>query len=449
MAVYTIDAAIRTFLYRQGSLLDQVIHPTTAVLSFRLCVAGLLLTLGTIAYRLWRRERVSAEQAQTAESFLRSVVDNIPNMVFIKDAHELRFVRVNPAGEHLLGLTEQELIGRNDYDFFPPVQADFFTRIDRHVLESGMELDIPEEEIDTRRMGQRILHTKKVPILDSAGQPAFLLGIAEDITERRQAELAVKIEKARSEMDAKHHHQELAHVMRLSTMGEMASGMAHELNQPLTAAITYCGAAVAMVEHQSSSPKEVTGILKKVMEQAQRAGDIIWRLQALVRKGSTQKEVLDLDNLIRGVISFVEWELRNSRVEVDLRLHGEGAAVSADGVQIEQVLINLIRNSLDSIQDGKVTGGRIAVETRVTDQATLLATVSDNGPGINPAILERLFAPFQTTKSKGIGIGLSISDSIIEAHGGRMWGENAPKGGATFGFELPLAVGGADGDHGN
>ncbi len=444
VAVYAIDAAIWAFLYQQGSLIDQLIHPATTVLLARLCVAGIFLALGITAYRLWRRERISAEQARTAESFLRSVVDNIPNAVFIKDARELRFVRMNPAGERLFGFTEQELTGKNDYDFFPPAQADFFTRKDRNVLESGLELDIPEEEIDTKRMGRRILHTKKVPILDNTGQPAFLLGVAEDITERRQAEADIMIEKARAEMEAQRHHLELAHVMRLSTLGEMASGMAHELNQPLTAAIAYCGAAVAMVEQQSSPPEEITDILKKVMEQTQRAGDIIWRLQALVRKGSTHKASLDMDDLIRGVISFVEWEINNSRVTVDLHLHGEGTSVTADGVQIEQVLINLVRNSLDSIKDGGVTDGRIQMETRITQQETLRATVSDNGPGIAPSILERLFEPFQTTKKNGIGIGLSISHSIIEAHGGKMWGESSLDGGATFGLELPLAVETAD-----
>ena len=448
-AFYAADAAIRSLLYQQGSLLDQLIHPPALVLSVRLSVAGLFLALGVISYRLWHRKRISAKRARTAESFLRSVVDNIPDMVFIKDANELRFVRVNPAGERLLGLTEEELLGKNDYDFFPPAQADFFTKKDRQVLESGVELDIPEEEIDTRQMGRRILHTKKVPIFDDAGQPAFLLGVAEDVTERRQAELAVTMEKARAEMEAQRHQQELAHVMRLSTMGEMASGMAHELNQPLTAAITYCAAAVAMVEKQSPPPDGVTDTLKKVMEQAQRAGDIIWRLQTLVKKGSTQQERLDLDNLIRGAITFVEWELRNSQVEVHLHLHCEGALVTADGVQIEQVLINLIRNSLDSIRDAGMTDGRITVETRVTARANLQLIVSDNGPGIDPSILKRLFGPFQTTKINGIGIGLSISHSIIEAHGGRMWGENSSTGGAIFGLELPLTVGVTDGNHGS
>jgi PAS domain S-box-containing protein len=561
VALYGADALIEALLHHRGRLVDQLIRPDSSVLIMRLGLAALFLALGALAYVLLLRERSSAEQARMAQSFLSSVIDNIPDMVFIKDAQELRFVRVNPAGERLVGLSEQDLLGKSDYDFFPKVQADFFTEKDRAVLESGCVLDIPEEEIDTRRMGRRILHTKKVPILDREGRPAFLLGLSEDVTERRQAELAVQIEKSRAEhyleisraiivgldrdgrivlinprgceilgwtedellgrnwfdtvltepsrtrerelvrelldghsgpegifesevltkdgqvrrmawnvglqrdprgevvgtlcsgqdvtdrvraeLDAQRHQQELAHVMRLSTMGEMASGMAHELNQPLTAVATYCATALTMLERPTPPTERITSILVKTMEQAQRAGDIIRRLRELVSKGNDTKELIDLDRLIPEVISFLEWELRDSRVELDLRLHGGGQLVRADRVQLEQVLINLIRNSMESINAGKAPGGRIRAETELTKGGRIRTTVSDNGPGIDPSILKRLFEPFHTNKEKGMGIGLSISRSIIEAHGGSLWGENTPAGGAAFGFEIPVAEGDA------
>lgn len=563
VALYAADALIQALLHHHGSLIDQLIRPDSSILLIRLVIAGLILALGTLAYVFLRRERFSADQAHVAESFLSSVVDNIPDMVFIKDARELRFVRVNPAGERLLGLSERELLGKSDYDFFPKAQADFFTEKDRDVLESGTVLDIPEEQIDTRHIGRRILHTKKVPILGKDGRPAFMLGVSEDITERRQAELAAQVEKARAEhyleisrsmivgldregrinlinprgceilgcteaeilgrswfdtvlpeksrkrelevvqdlldghaepegvhesevltkdgqvrhmswnvalqrgpqgdvvgtlcsgqdvtdrvtaeLDGQRHHQELAHVMRLSTMGEMASGMAHELNQPLTAVMTYCATALAMLEQPTPPPERITGILTKAMEQASRAGELIRRLRDFVSKGSNTRELIDLDRLIPEVMGFLEWELRDSRVEWDLRLNGGDRPVFADRVQIEQVLINLVRNSLDSISAGEVSGGRVNVETCVTEPAMLRTTVWDNGPGIDPSILKRLFQPFQTTKEKGMGIGLSISRSIIEAHGGRLWGENQPAGGSVFGFDLPLAAEDQDG----
>jgi len=465
---------------------------------------------------------------------------------------------VNPAAERLVGLSADQLIGKSDHDFFPKAQADFFTSKDRDVLESGRVLDIPEEEIDTRHMGRRLLHTKKVPIFDAEGRPAFLLGLSEDITARRQAELMAQVEKARAEhyleisrsmiigldregrvnlinpraceilgwaeseilgrnwfdtvlsqksrrhevalvqdlmdghaelegvcegevltkegqvrqitwnvgvqrgsngevvgtlysgqdvtdrvmaeLEAQRHHQELAHVMRLSTMGEMASGMAHELNQPLTAVMAYCAAAMAMVEQWPESPEPIRGILEKATEQARRAGDIIRRLRGMVKKGENRHESIKLDRLIPEAIAFLEWELRYKAVDLELRLNAGDHPVYADPVQIEQVLINMIRNGLDSIRAGRVAGGRIVVQTEVTERATLRVSVRDNGPGIDPYVLARLFEPFLTTKQKGLGIGLSISRSIIEAHGGTLWGKNQPAGGSVFGFELPLAA---------
>jgi two-component system sensor kinase FixL len=558
VAMYAADALIEAALHHHGELVDQLIRPDSAVLLIRLGVAGLFLALGWAAYLLLRRERSGAEHLRMAESFLSSVVDNIPDMVFIKDARELRFVRVNPAAERLVGLSADELIGKSDYDFFPEAQADFFTGKDRDVLSSKRVLDIPEEEIDTRHMGRRLLHTKKVPILDYEGRPAFLLGVSEDITERRHAELAAQVEKARAEhyleisrsmivgldregrvnlinprgceilgwaeaeilgrnwfdtvlpdkirarerelardlldgharpegvyegevvtragqvrqiawnvalqsgpkgevvgtlrsgqdvtdrvmaeLEAQRHHQELAHVMRLSTMGEMASGLAHELNQPLTAVMTYCAAAMVLLDRQPASQEAVRGTLEKATEQARRAGDIIRRLRGLVKKGDSRQQLIRIDGLITEAIAFLEWELRQSAIDLELRLNGGDRPVRADPVQIEQVLINLIRNGLDSIRAGAVAGGRIEVETEVTDQATLRLRVRDNGPGIDPYVLARLFEPFLTTKRKGLGIGLSISRSIIEAHGGSLWGENEPEGGSVFGFELPLAA---------
>jgi len=137
-------------------------------------------------------DQLAASEFQSTQAFLTSIIDNLPHMVFVKEAAELRFVRFNKAGEVLLGMTSAELIGKNDYDFFPPDEADFFTAKDREVLARGAVVDIPEESIHTRAHGRRLLHTKKIPILDADGHPLYLLGISEDITERKQAEEALR-----------------------------------------------------------------------------------------------------------------------------------------------------------------------------------------------------------------------------------------------------------------
>ena len=188
----------------------------------------------------------------------------------------------------MLGLTTQELVGKSDYDFFPEAQAELFTRKDREVLESGVELKIPEEEIDTAVLGKRWLHTRKVPILDDKGQSIYLLGISEDITDAKQAEEEIQRQQ-----------REMAHVMRHSTMGEMASGLAHELNQPLTALGSYCGTAVTLVNSLPSPPPQLGEMLKRVEEQAHRASQIIQHLRNFLSKGDDHKELLELDQVIK------------------------------------------------------------------------------------------------------------------------------------------------------
>jgi PAS domain S-box-containing protein len=556
VAFYAADAAVHAFIQGRGSFVGQLFQPDIGALLLRLGVLALALALGVYADRRLRREGFRAQQVRTTERFLSSIIDNIPDMVFIKDAEALRFVRVNRAGERLLGFAERDLIGKSDYDFFPCAQADFFTRNDREVLESGAQLDIPEEEIDTRSMGKRVLHTKKVPVGGDDGQPAYLLGIAEDITERREAERRIQSERARAEhyllisralivgldlegrvtlinprgceilgyaesellgrswfntvvpedkrsseieafhevagssrepacpheseiltkngevryvawnvsaekghrgevtgilcsgqdvtdrvqaqIDAQRHHRELAHAMRLGTMGEMASGMAHEINQPLTAVTAYLWTAIAFLEKNPPVPEKAVDAIRRGVDQVHRAGSIIQRLRELVRKGVSTREPVELDPIIRSVAGFVDWELRNNGVCLDLELHAEGRPVQADRVQIEQVLINLILNAIESVASAGVSSRRVVVRSAPMD-GTVAVTVEDNGPGIDGSIRRRLFEPFQTTKEQGLGVGLSISSSIIDAHEGRMWGENGPDGGAIFGFELPVA----------
>ena len=189
---YVADVFIDVYLFNEGDILGQLLHPAPIEAWIRIIVLVLTTIFGVYAHVLLQRSR-------TAEQFFYTIIENIPDMVFIKEPKELRFVRLNHAGEKLLGYTREEFIGKNDYDFFPREQADYFIEKDRGVLESGTTLDIPEEEIDTRALGKRYLHTKKVPIKDSNGDSIFLLGISEDMTERRSAEIVLNDERERAE----------------------------------------------------------------------------------------------------------------------------------------------------------------------------------------------------------------------------------------------------------
>ena len=426
LGFYVADIIIDVFVFHSGTFMEELLNPTYHEIWMRASVLIVAIAFSIYVQLLLRREHEASERTKTAERFLNSVVDNIPSMVFIKDARELRFVRVNHTGEKLLGLSSQELIGKNDYDFFPESQAEFFTHKDREVLETGVEVNIPEEEIDTATLGKRWLRTRKVPILDDNGQSVYLLGISEDITEAKQAEEEMQLQE-----------RELIQVMRLSTMGEMASGLAHELNQPLTALTSYCGTAAMLVNSLPSPEPRLGEILKRAEEQAHRASQIIQHLRNFLGKDDDDKELLDLDKVIVEMIEFIKPELKNGNVKIEH--HRGGCKIMANKVQIEQVLVNLVLNSLEAIKSSGNTTGNIIVRTRQLPDESIETTVTDNGPGIDTDMAGRMFHPFQTSKSSGMGLGLTISRSIIEAHGGKLWADVQCSNGALFGFNLPIA----------
>jgi PAS domain S-box-containing protein len=429
LGFYVTDIIVDVFVFRRGTFIEKLLNPTYHEIWMRMAVLIVAVAFAIYVQLLLKREHKTSDRAKTAESFLNSVFDNIPSMVFIKDARELRFVRVNHTGEKLLGLSSQELIGKNDYDFFPESQAEFFTHKDHEVLKMGVEVNIPEEEIDTATLGKRWLHTRKVPIFDDEGHPIYLLGISEDITEAKQAREEILQQQ-----------RELAHVMRLSTMGELASGMAHELNQPLTALTSYCGTASMLVNSLPSPEPQLGEILKRAEEQAHRASQIIQHLRDFLSKGDDHKEPVDLDKVITGVIDFIQPEIKNGYVKVE-HPPGDisGRKVMANKVQIEQVLVNLMLNSLDAIKASGNTTGKIIVQARQLPNETIGITVTDDGTGIAADMADRLFNPFQTSRSSGMGLGLTISRSIIEAYGGKLWADVQRENGALFSFTLPVA----------
>jgi PAS domain S-box-containing protein len=425
LGFYIVDILIDVLVFHSGTLKEEFLHPTYHETWMRSAVFIVAVAFSIYVQLLLRRERETSERAMTAERFLNSVVDNIPSMIFIKEAEELRFIRVNRTGENLLGITAEEMHGKTDYEFFTQSQAKFFTEKDRMVLESRVELDIPAEEIDTKSRGRRWLHTKKVPILNDAGEPIYLLGISEDITEAREIE-----DKLRRQQ------REMAHIMRLSTMGEMASSIAHELNQPLTALTSYCGTAAALVKSQESPQPQLSAVLERAEEQAHRAAQIIRHLRDFLSKADDHKECFALDQVIAGVIEFIQPEVANGGVKIDYHSGGDYKVIGSK-VQIEQVLVNLLINSLEAMKESGQATGKISVQTRRLADNSVETIVTDNGPGIDADIAAKVFDPFQTTKPSGMGMGLSISRSIVEEHAGKLWADVQRPDGAMFAFSLP------------
>jgi C4-dicarboxylate-specific signal transduction histidine kinase len=266
-----------------------------------------------------------------------------------------------------------------------------------------------------------------VPVKNDEGQPILIIAEGRDITERKK-----------NEEEAKQHLRESAHFLRLNAMGEMASGMAHELNQPLTAIGSYCESATSMIAELPAANGELKDILMRATEQAHRAGGIIRHLRGFVGKEDSVKEPVDIDVLIYKLVKFVSWQIQKSGIDIEIITGGHGHNVLANKIQIEQVVLNLLMNSMEAIEDAETDKAKLVLQTRIKHDDVVELTVTDNGPGIDASILDLAFDPFQTSKTKGMGLGLSICRSIIETHGGKLWIDEKYQDGARLGFELPV-----------
>ncbi|MCG6899144.1 MAG: PAS domain S-box protein [Gammaproteobacteria bacterium] len=285
-----------------------------------------------------------------------------------------------------------------------------------------------EENVQDRHGAIRTVDFTLKPVLNEDGMTVLILLEGRDISEEKHAE-----------EEMQRHQQEIAHVIRLSTAGEMASGMAHELNQPLAALVSYCGTAIALVNSMPTPLYQLREILECASEQAHRAGSIIRNLREFVSKEDNRQQRIELDQVIRDLDTLLGAELKDAAVTVDYHLHGQGRRVMANKVQLQQVLVNLVKNSVDAIRANNHDDGRVILETRLLADAMIEVTITDNGPGIAADMMGKMFNPFQTSKVSGMGMGLSISRSIIEAQGGRIWADEQRHDGASFGFCLPLS----------
>jgi PAS domain S-box-containing protein len=265
---------------------------------------------------------------------------------------------------------------------------------------------------------------------DEQGRPEALFGICQDITERKLSEARVQ------EMQT-----ELAHISRLTEMGQMASGLAHELNQPLAAAGSYLQALRRLLDRgDTDSLDRAKSAAETAMGEVRRTGEIIRSLRAFVKKADPERRVESLATLIEEANALALAAARERGVVVQFRPAFDLPHVLVDKVQIQQVLVNLLRNAVEAMEASPRR--RISIEVGSGEDGLTTVAVIDTGPGIAPEVAKRLFQPFVTTKSQGMGVGLSLCRAIVEAHGGRLWAEPNPEGGTIFRFTIPIA--GAD-----
>jgi len=341
----------------------------------------------------------------------------------------------NRAAERIFGCGADEIVGRNVSELMPPPDRDLHDDYINRYLVSGEAriIGIGREVTGRRRDGERFLMTLAVGEV-TVDQTRRFVGIVRDITDQKRMAEALR----QGEEDLREQRERLAHAGRLTTMGEMASAIAHEINQPLTAIATFAQAGRRMLGGGSPSLEELTQALDQIGRQAERAGEIIRRLRAFMRRRDGRREPVDLNEQLRKVIRLADVDIRHH----NCRLIADHASclpvVHADAVQIQQVVLNLIRNAVDAVADLPEARRVIRIVSRFVEPDRVEVGVEDHGSGISDP--SRLFAPFFTTKAEGVGLGLSISSSIITAHGGNLWHVATAGGGATFRFSLPVAL---------
>jgi two-component system sensor kinase FixL len=281
-------------------------------------------------------------------------------------------------------------------------------------------------ELDARRADGQVFPIElSVGRCDSAGVEQFTL-VIRDITLRRKTEAR-----------ARQHQAELAHVSRVSLAGEMAGALAHELNQPLTAIAAYARGCLRLLAGPAPEPGTLYEGVSEVVQQAERAGDVLGRLREFVRGGAWRPAFVEVGPLIDAALGLARIEAVQNEVEIVARIDPGLPPVLADHIQIEQVVLNLLRNAIDAIAIADSQKRLIVVEARCKSGHTVQISVADSGPGVIAEVANRLFEPFMTTKPEGMGMGLSISRSIVESHGGRLRMFQSVDSGATFVFDLP------------
>jgi PAS domain S-box-containing protein len=263
--------------------------------------------------------------------------------------------------------------------------------------------------------------------LNDRGKPVRVLGLSMDVTQRKVTEL-----------EAQQQRWELAHLSRVTMLGELSGSIAHELNQPLTAILSNAQAAQRFLAQDNIDIEEVNDILTDIVEQDQRAGEVIRRLRLLLKEGEVQQLPLDVNDVLQEGLKLIRNDLVSKGVTIVAGLKPSLPAVIGDRVQLQQVLLNLVMNACDAMMENAPTDRRVEVSTELSNGQGVLCSVSDLGSGIPAEKLEQVFEPFFTTKSHGLGLGLSVCRSIINAHGGRLWASNNPVRGTTFHFTLPV-----------
>jgi PAS domain S-box-containing protein len=369
----------------------------------------------------------SEEALRASEQRLQAIVDNTTAVIFIKDL-ELRYVLVNREYERLFEVRRDQIRGKTDFDIHAHDVAETLRANDREVIESGGPTQF--EEVVPSAGSTRHYVVVKFLLRDQVNKPYAVCDIATDITALKQAQEALRSREA-----------ELAHTTRVMTMGEITSSIAHEINQPLGAIVNYGNACLRLLKAGSADLTEIATALAAIVNDAYRASAIIARIRALSKKAPPEMVPLRVRELVADILPLVRHELTRRGIALKTVLPGDLSPILGDNIQLQQVLLNLVVNSIEAMNKVPEDRRQLFIQAQshvLEDKSFVLITVTDSGIGLKAEDLARLFEAFYTTKAEGMGMGLAISRSIVEAHGGRLWATPNADFGATFQFMLPV-----------
>jgi PAS domain S-box-containing protein len=363
------------------------------------------------------------EAVRASEELFARAFRSSPDAMVISRRTGGQIIDVNDRWEGLFGYTRAAAVGRTMTELplaaGPQDQATL-----RRLIETPGPVRDVEAHFATRsgELRETIIATETV---EMGGQACFITTIR-DITERQRAQ-----------REAQEQRQLLTHLGRVAVLGELSGALAHELSQPLTAILSNAQAARRMLARQPVDLHEIDEILEDIASADRRAGEVIRRLRAMFKRGESNRQILDLNELTRDVLDFARSDILTRHVQVTTRLAPELPKVTGDSVQVQQVLLNLIVNGCEAMIGNEPNDRALVIETSVVDHDTVGISVLDNGSGIRPDILDQLFEPFVTTKHQGLGLGLTICRSIATAHGGQLWAGNNEDRGSAFRLLLP------------
>lgn len=360
------------------------------------------------------------------EILLRSILDTVPDGMIVID-EEGRIVFFSAAAERMFGYREADLAGENVSTLMPSPDREKHDGYLEHYLTTGERRIIGIGRVTTarRRDGSTFPIELSVGEARYAGKRLFT-GFIRDLTERQETEKRL------------HNVQdELAHVARVTEMGTLATSIAHELNQPLTAIANYVETASEMLADPAFEDSDIIReALDECAAQAVRAGQVVRRLRDFIARGETERQIVPLARLVNEASALALLSAGSEMLDFRVSI-ADDQLVLVDRIQVQQVFLNLIKNAIEAMQDSPFK--RLEVQSRPPSGGMIHVTVMDSGPGLPSAIAADLFSPFRSTKSSGMGLGLSICRTIVEAHEGRIWIEPSPLGGAAFHFTLPDA----------